>query len=465
MTSNHEASDSKLLNEKSNGESLEENNLESKIERSAYEKDDEAEQKEEIKEEGYRWLILVSFCMLSFASGMNWVTIASISGNVQEAYEYSSAFINLFSVSYAIMYLISFPLAVYLLDHKGLIRLGMTIAALSAIVGVGLRLLFNTNIYLALVGQFFCAFAQPFTQISTGKVSSIWFRVQVRTIVCSIPSLFGIIGTMAGSVYYLMMVPSEVTNKEDYKDSVFTYLLSQAILTFVLAAPTIIFFKSKPQNSPSLSQQNLKTTKLSLKINITLLLSNKDFILFTLSYSLIIGYNNSLANIFVQFFTKYNIPSERCSLILLISCITSIITSLSISFLIDKTKNYKRVFQCCLLIGIFTQIVFVIVSELQIEAFLNNIFVVIVIPTVVITSTIGPFQAIGIDYVCELTYPVGELIAGGTIMLGAQIKSIGETYLFDFFLDTLDKRYYVHCENFLCQIITFVMLSFMSIII
>lgn len=71
-----------------------------------------------IKEVGYRWVIVVTFFMLSFSNGMQWVTFSSIADNFKKVFNVSSDVVNLFSLSYMYCYPLVFPFAAYIIDNK-----------------------------------------------------------------------------------------------------------------------------------------------------------------------------------------------------------------------------------------------------------------------------------------------------------------------------------------------------------
>ena len=58
-----------------------------------------------------------------------------------------------------------------------------------------------------------------------------------------------------------------------------------------------------------------------------------------------------------------------------------------------------------------------------------------------------PFYCVSMDYVCEITYPVGEFYSGAFVLNGAMIWAILQTYLARYFLDTLKQRIWVNITS------------------
>ncbi len=83
-----------------------------------------------IGEVRYRWIIFICFCVLSFSNGMQWVCISSIASNFIIAYDVDSLLVDLFSLSYMIVFPFIFPIAAYIIDNKSVKN------------GVGIYLLF-----------------------------------------------------------------------------------------------------------------------------------------------------------------------------------------------------------------------------------------------------------------------------------------------------------------------------------
>lgn len=242
----------------------------------------------------------------------------------------------------------------------------------------------------------------------------------------------------------------------DYKARVTTYLIAEAILVVCFSLPCIILFKSKPSKPPSHSQSQLKIPP--FKQCIKMLFSNKSFLLLFLVCSLIVGYFNLMGTIINKYYAKYSITNTETSIFGGLGNVLGLVSAVIVSIVIDKYKRYKVVFLLLILVGFVSQVVITIASEV----FFEKAFIVLLVCWPIIAVCALPVYSIGMDYVIELTYPVGELISGGFVMSGAQVVGIGTTFLSNYFSDTLEIRYLTNllcCFMFLISFITLLFLK------
>ena len=100
--------------------------------------------------------------------------------------------------------------------------------------------------------------------------------------------------------------------------------------------------------------------------------------------------------------------------------ILALVGILIISALIDKYKKYKISFIILNTIGIISHIG----MTFALEYIHNNLPIYIAILWSICSIAILPIYTCSMDFVCELTYPVGESISGGFIMTCTQISGI-----------------------------------------
>jgi len=147
---------------------------------------------------------------------------------------------------------------------------------------------------------------------------------------------------------------------------------------------------------------------------------NKNFILLLISFTCILGYFNLYGTILNELFTKYSLSEKEMSLIGGFANCLALIGVLLISALIDKYKKYRISFLILNTIGIFSHIG----MTLALEYIKNNLFLYITVLWSLCSISILPIYTCSMDFVCELTYPVGESISGGLIMISSQISGI-----------------------------------------
>lgn len=147
---------------------------------------------------------------------------------------------------------------------------------------------------------------------------------------------------------------------------------------------------------------------------------NKNFILLLISFTCILGYFNLYGTILNELFTKYSLSELEMSMIGGFANILALVAVLTISVLIDKYKKYRTSFIILNTIGIISHIG----MTLALEYITNNLVIYVAILWSICSVAILPIYTCSMDFVCELTYPVGESISGGFIMTCTQISGI-----------------------------------------
>lgn len=379
-----------------------------------------------IKEVKYRWVIFVCFCCLTFSNAIQWVTFSPIADDLISKLEYNSILIDTFGLVFLYVYPFIFPIAAYLIDNKSP-KYGLIIAALFNIIGSILKIFINYNLYLSLFGQILAAIAQPFIISSCAKIANIWFRNETRTLITSLFVLSNIIGSLFGIIFNTFIFSSTFTSTSNYRDELFYYLLYESILIFILSLPTVFLFKSKPKYAPSISQNNQITPKFLDEFG--LLFKNKNFIFLLFIIIIIVGYFNMIGVILSQYMAFYNINRDDTSIIGGVGNLLGIIGSIIGSVIIDKYKNYRIIYIIFLSIGCSIQLILSFLLEF-LPASYN--YITIMISFFLILLYVVPCIGIGMDYACEITYPVGEMFSNGLIMSGGQLVGIAEVYIADF---------------------------------
>jgi len=133
----------------------------------------------EFKVYGYRWIILLLFVMVNILMQIHWINFASIASEATKFYSVPAPMIDLFALSFMIVYLIvSFP-ASYIIDKWGM-RIGIGIGA--ALMGIfALMKGFCAADYtMVLIAQFGIGIGQPFINNAITKVGVRWFPLRKR---------------------------------------------------------------------------------------------------------------------------------------------------------------------------------------------------------------------------------------------------------------------------------------------
>ena len=211
------------------------------------------------------------------------------------------------------------------------------------------------------------------------------------------------IGTIFGFVLPAIFYDDNNKDTQVFKDSTATYLLVNAIITSALSIPLIIFMKEKPEIPPSNSQYN--KIELSFKDSVKFLLKNKNFRSLLLCTTGIVGYFNVYGTVINEVFDSYGITPSQTSILGAVANISGIIGSIIVSIIVDKIRAYKKIF----LIINGMSVIFHFALTLFVELYQDSAFNTLLILWTLITMCIIPIFSISMDFVCELTYPVGNL--------------------------------------------------------
>ena len=336
-------------------------------------------------------------------------------------------------------------------------RLGIIIASFCTIIAGGLKVLINYSIIWCYIGQFMAAIFQPALINSPGKISANWFRENIRTLICTLCCLADSIGIFIGFLWNLMFIDENEVNTDKYKKQVFYYLLSEFILSFVFCLPSFFIVKNKPDIPPSPSQsdesrnnlmENTKSQNLSLRQSIKVLFTNKRFIYLLISTFFVVGYYNVIGTIINPLFELYSISGNDSSIIFFVSNILGMISSVIISKIVDKNNKFKLSMIILCVLGTFFQILLTIFLEIfkpdnnQKEKSKKEFIIALVIYSLV-SGVATPFFTIGMNYACEITYPVGESINGGIMISASQISGIAGTFLCDYFINNYQEKKWI----------------------
>ena len=401
------------------------------------------------KETPYRWFFLVAYCLSVISNQMQWVCFSSIATDFAKNYDKPLWKVNMFTLIYMILYPCGcFPEAWIIDDYS--IRLGLMLAAGGNIIGAGLKLLVNKDKSLACcyIGQVFASLFQPALLNSPGKIAADWFREDIRTVICSICCLSVIIGALVGFLWNLMFIKEDAT-QDEFKDQVFYYLLSEFILTVVFSAPTFFIIKDKPDIPPSPSQDEDKKKIPGFKESFKLLFTNIRFIYLFISYLLVVGFFDTIATIINSLLELYDISGQQSSVIYAVSSIAGMIASLLISWLLDKYKKFRLFLLILSISAAVFQGLFTLLLELIDSKGLNGYAIGLVVYSI-INMCVTSFFTIGMNYACEITYPVGESFNGSIMASMPQVAAIGVSFLCDHFISHVQDKRWISNVILLC---------------
>ena len=418
------------------------------------------EKKDPYEENPERWFNLVAFCFCIFANGFQWLAFTNISEQFSYFHDKALWKINLFSTLFFIIYpLVSIPEAIFL--EKYSIKIGLFIASGGTLLGSFFKIFVHKDKTLAVcyLGQILPALIRPMLLNSPGKISSNWFGDNKRTLICSICCLSDTAGILVGYLWNLAYV-KENLKKKDFDDQIFRYFLSEFILIFLFCVPAFFIKKGNPENpsSPSQDKNNLKD--LNLADSLKLLLVKKRFIFLAISSFFIVGYYLFVGTSINNLLYIYDLHSKKTTTIFSVSFTAGILSSIIISIILDKNKKFKLFLVSLSFLALIFQAFLTFLLELSFSKNLNE-FAIGIVFYILIHSTVIPFYTIGMNYACELTYPVNESISGAVIMSMAHLCGLISFYLFDHFLSDIENKSWL--TNVIILVFFFIALIFIFI--
>ena len=394
-------------------------------------------QSKEIKynETPYRFIIVITYFFLNFANGEQWVTYASVADKFRRNYNQSRWEVDLYSMLFMIVYPLFCVPEAYLIDNINM-RLGLSLAALTIILGSLLKIFTNNNRAYAYIGQILSGSFQPAILNSPAKIASIWFKDSNRALVTSICCVANTIGVLFGYIFHTFFIDDKSEGKK-YKDEFKKYVFWEFILTAILCLPTFFLMRNKPKIPVSNSQKDYISPP--LKDSLNLLFKNKNFVLFLVCATCIVGFFNIYGTILNQYLALYKVKDDEASYTSAAANGFGIITCLIVSCILDSTKKFKQMMFILNICGLVVMIILTILLEI-IE---KNVFTMCIVVFSLIIGFVSPIYTTGMDYVAEMTYPVGESISGGLIMCFNQIFGIIGILIADAFIDNVPNEKYL----------------------
>ena len=387
-------------------------------------------EKKMYEESSDRWFVMVSFCFCLFCNGFQFFTFEPIFNEFSIHYNISEWKIKMFSIIYMIIYPFLCIPEGWFIDSKG-IKKGLIIASSFTLIGSFLKIFIkkDKSLITCYIGQILSGLVRPGLLNSPGKIAAEWFSEDKRTIICSICCLSDIAGILVGYLWNLAYV-KENSTKEDFEEHIFRYMLSEFILIIILCIPAFFIEKDKPEIPPSPSQKNKNLKNTILKTSLKILFTKKNYIFIIISTFFTFGYYYVMATTNISLLSLYSITRKQSIYIYGLSSAIGFISSVIISFIVDKFKIFKLIIIILCISGTIFQAILTFLLELIKPKNLNAYAIGLIFYSL-INATIIPFYTIGMNYACEITYPAGESINGGFMMIMPQLLGIIGTFLFD----------------------------------
>jgi hypothetical protein len=138
------------------------------------------------------------------------------------------------------------------------------------------------------------------------------------------------------------------------------------------------------------------------------------------------GYYTLFVTIGEDYFSLYTEKGDDVSALMGFSNLAGILACIIVSTVLDKVRKYRLIF---IILNIAAIVVHILLTTL-LELTSGHGFLIVYILWCLVSSLTLPIFTCSMDYVCELTYPVGESITGGLIMSLSQISGLLAVYTY-----------------------------------
>ncbi|EFC38354.1 predicted protein [Naegleria gruberi] len=274
------------------------------------------------------------------------------------------------------------------LTKKFGLRFGMILVAWLNFIGGCIRCLGykkgnETFFWIAFGGQIFCALAQPLALNSATLLAFNWFGEKERTVVSVVSVLMAIFGGGASFAIGPSLLTAGSTDMSGSEFGMLTFLGAQVLIATMNLLLVVVFFKANPPTPPILlksskseetiasinsepamedesSRKNDETlslidigTKQTFFEGVKSIITDIHFINLALAFTFVNSVFSSFASILNQVIQSKGYTPFDGSKFNIIMMVCSVIGSIVMGILFDKTKRYKLIAMMSSLLATF----------------------------------------------------------------------------------------------------------------
>eukprot|EP01016_Furgasonia_blochmanni_P009352 TRINITY_DN13873_c0_g1_i2.p1 TRINITY_DN13873_c0_g1~~TRINITY_DN13873_c0_g1_i2.p1 ORF type:complete len:464 (+),score=26.19 TRINITY_DN13873_c0_g1_i2:72-1463(+) len=371
----------------------------------------EPNEKTQYAESPYRWVIVLTYSLVILPISINFFAFIPIASTIKRVYGVNDFMINSIPFIFAACFLIfNFPSAVSLQNYG--LRRTLTAAAWLQVVGAGIIYFIDHSFWFALGGELLVAMGQPMILNAMAKVSVTWFSAKNRTFMTGVFSLIFQIGLLAESYLSSALVNEDEMDPFEVKRQINGQLLVHVVFTLTAAVVATIFYKEKPEIPPSplaLQQRD------ELKQGLRRLMKNKNFLLLLIGFSCTMGCCLEQMTIVAYYLSAYHVKATNAGTICAILNFTEMVGCLVCSWLCGKFRKFK-----IFLLGVTgASIIFYVGWLYSMQN--TNLHGLVVLMTFLLGLFIAANFGSGLEWGCELAYPVSEELVAGIMNCSCNI--------------------------------------------
>ena len=350
---------------------------------------------------GYRWVVLLVFMAIIFASQLLWITFAPITGPAASYYGVSDLAIGLLSMSFMVVYIIVAIPASWVIDTYGF-RVGVGIGAVLTGVFALMRGFLATNYTMVLIAQIGIAVGQPFILNAITKVAARWFPIRERATASGLASL----AMYLGQVMALVLTPFLVLGA-----GISGALLVYGVVSVACAAAFLLFARERPPTSASPAGEEVRSLVFD---GLKSALRQRDFLLVLAIFFIGLGVFNGVTTWIEDILRPRGFSITQAGLAGGLMIASGIAGALVLPSLSDRFR--KRVPFIVLALALS-------VAGLAGLTFASRYWLVLAGAATMGFALLsaGP---IGFQYGAEVTYPAPEGTTNGLLLLAGQISGI-----------------------------------------
>ena len=356
----------------------------------------------------YRWIILAAIFPMIISTEMMWLTLAPISSMVRDYYHVSSLSVDLFSISYMVMFILFSIPASWVVDRYGYRHSLIIGALLTAVFGV-VRAVFSEQFTIMLIAQFIIAIGQPFLLNISTKVPANWFPANERSTAAGILTM----AQYVGFAIPMLLAPILAEQK-----SISFVLTVFAIIAVVSAIISIAFTKERPLVPPPGPQPS--DEDLSMQ-SIKKLFANRSYVTILIVCFISIGIFNAILTLLETILIPRGVTSAQAGIVGSVFVVAGVLGAVILPILSDLKGVRKPFFVTSIIILIPVYLGFTFVSN----------FIILAIIAGIAGFSIMGVAPILFQHGSEMAYPIQEGTSLGIILLMGQISGIVFVYFFE----------------------------------
>jgi MFS family permease len=352
----------------------------------------------------YRWVVLLSFCVLSAAVQVQWLTFAPIARDARAYYDVSALQVDLLSLVFMGVYLIASIPASYAIDTYGLavgVRAGAALTFGFALA----RAAFPSSYGLVLLAQIGLAVGQPFILNAATKLAGQWFPIRERGLAVGLATLSQFVGIIA-----VMVAMPELVAREPIAVALPRALWLCAAVAGLAALLAAACVRERPPSPPGPEEP-----RETMRAGLARIARHRDMITLLVLFTLGLGMFNAISTCIDRICEAKGLDVEQTGMVGAAQLIAGIVGGLVLPILSDKLRSRRGMLVLCM-VGMLPGLVGLAwardYDSLLIASGLLGFFL------------LGGGAPIGFQYAAEISYPAPESTSQGLLLMAGQASGI-----------------------------------------